>query len=71
MPKRISKKATDPNEIAFQVVQAATTETAIGAIRKGVIEGMAESAGPALYSQVMAEIGRKGGKIGGKRRSKS
>jgi hypothetical protein len=54
MPKRISKKLTDPNQIAAAVVGAATSDTS-------------ESMRPALYSQVMAEMGRKGGKIGGKR----
>lgn len=54
MPKRISKKLTDVNQIAAAVTAAATSETP-------------ESARPALYSQVMAEMGRRGGKIGGKR----
>jgi len=53
MPKRISKKTTDANQIAFQVVQAATSESA--------------PIDSATLSQVMAEMGRKGGKIGGKR----
>jgi hypothetical protein len=54
MPKRISKKLADSNQIAAGVVAAATSDTP-------------ESTQPALYSQVMAEMGRKGGKIGGKR----
>lgn len=52
MPKRISKKTSDVNQIAFQVVQAATSESPID---------------NAMLSQVMAQMGRKGGKIGGKR----
>jgi hypothetical protein len=53
MPKRISKKTTDANQIAFQVVQAATAGT--------------PETDRATLSKVMAEMGRKGGKIGGKR----
>ena len=53
MPKRISKKLTDTNEIAFQVVQAATSESS--------------ELDAATLSKVMAQMGRKGGKIGGKR----
>jgi hypothetical protein len=53
MPKRISTKLKDSNQIAAAVVKLSTTE-------------------PAEYDQVtlsrvMAEMGRKGGKIGGKR----
>jgi hypothetical protein len=59
MPKRISKKKQEPdaNEIAFRVVSAATTEAP------------APSPTPlaATVSQIMADMGRKGGKIGGKR----
>jgi hypothetical protein len=58
MPKRISKKLTDSNQIAAAVVAAATSESP-------------DSSRQALYSQVMAEMGRKGGKIGGKRRLKT
>lgn len=53
MPKRISKKTTDANQIAFQVVQAATAE-------KAVFDS-------ATLSEVMSAMGRKGGKIGGKK----
>lgn len=53
MPKRISKKTMDANQIAFQVVQAATSESA--------------PIDSATLSEVMAQMGRKGGKIGGKR----
>jgi len=53
MPKRISKNTTDANQIAFQVVQTATSEpTEIDS---------------STLSKVMAQMGRKGGKIGGKR----
>jgi hypothetical protein len=61
MPKRISKTKLEPdeNQIAFQVVSAATTGT----------ESNAEVVTSAkTVSQIMAEMGRKGGKIGGKRR---
>jgi hypothetical protein len=53
MPKRISKNLTDSNEIAFNVVQAATSESS--------------ELDAATLSRVMAQMGRKGGKIGGKR----
>jgi len=53
MPKRISNKTTDANQIAFQVVQAPTSESA--------------PIDDATLSKVMAQMGRKGGKIGGKR----
>jgi len=53
MPKRISKKLTDSNQIAAAVVAASTAEES--------------PLDRALLSHVMAEMGRKGGKIGGKR----
>jgi hypothetical protein len=53
MPKRISKKLKDPNQIAAAVLAQVTTDT------------------PRLdretLSRVMAEMGRKGGRVGGKR----
>jgi hypothetical protein len=52
MPKRISRKLKDPNQIASAVVSLSTQEPILNSI---------------LFSQVMAEMGRKGGKIGGKR----
>jgi hypothetical protein len=53
MPKRISKKLKDPNQIAAAVVALSTAEdTSIDA---------------AMLSKVMAEMGRRGGKIGGKK----
>jgi len=56
MPKRISTKLKDSNQIAAAVVKLST----------------AESMEPAEFdratlSRVMAEMGRKGGKIGGKK----
>jgi hypothetical protein len=59
MPKRISKKKQEPdaNEIAFRVVSAATTESLTPS----------QTSLAATVSQIMAEMGRKGGKIGGKR----
>jgi hypothetical protein len=54
MPKRISKKLKDSNEIAAAVVALSTAE-------EPPIDRN-------LFSRVMAEMGRKGGKIGGKRR---
>jgi hypothetical protein len=54
MPKRISKNLKDPNQIAAAVVALSTSQ-----------EPPTDSA---LLSKIMAEMGRKGGKIGGKRR---
>jgi hypothetical protein len=56
MPKRISKKTKDVNQIAAQVVALSTSDPATDR---------------ALLSKVMAEMGRKGGRIGGKRRMKT
>jgi hypothetical protein len=52
MPKRISKKLKDSNEIAAAVVALSTSEE--------------PPVDRNLFSRVMAEMGRKGGKIGGK-----
>ena len=57
MPKRISKKLRDPNQIAAAVVAISTAEDT--------------PTDHALLSKVMAEMGRKGGRIGGKRRLKT
>lgn len=57
MPKRISKKLKDPNQIAAAVVAVSITEPA--------------DFDRATLSKVMAAMGRKGGKIGGKRRLKT
>jgi hypothetical protein len=57
MPKRISSKLEDPNQIAAADVRASTEdvlETEQGAI-----------------SRIMAEMGRKGGRIGRKRSMKT
>jgi hypothetical protein len=59
MPKRISKKLKDSNQIAAAVV-ALSTELPSPAIDPTPLNA-------ALLSQVMAEMGRKGGKIGGKK----
>lgn len=56
MPKRISKKTTDPNQIAASVVALATEEPQIDR---------------ETLSRVMSAMGRKGGRIGGKRRLKT
>jgi hypothetical protein len=54
MPKRISKNLRDPNQIAAAVVSLSTLEE--------------PPVDRETLSRVMAEMGRKGGKIGGKRR---
>lgn len=53
MPKRISSKLKDPNQIAAAVVAASTSDE--------------PQIDRETLSRVMAEMGRKGGKIGGKR----
>lgn len=53
MPKRISKELKDPNQTAAAVVALSTEESA--------------EIDHATLSRVMAEMGRKGGKIGGKK----
>jgi hypothetical protein len=54
MPKRISNKLKDSNQIAAAVVALSTSEDI--------------PMDASLLSKAMAEMGRKGGKIGGKRR---
>lgn len=58
MPKRISNKLKDPNQIAAAVVAASTSDEHPQIDRE-------------TLSRVMAEMGRKGGKIGGKRSLKT
>jgi hypothetical protein len=61
MPKRISrpKRPRDINQLAYQLVKESTEEKSEPPIFKSEI------------SRVMAEMGRRGGKIGGKRRLKT
>lgn len=56
MPKRISRKLKDPNQIAAAVVALSTEQPAETLLINHE-----------TMSRVMAEMGRKGGKIGGKR----
>jgi hypothetical protein len=61
MPKRISKPKLDTVQNARRVVMASAGDTAP--------EAVAPAPQPrSVISQVMAEMGRKGGRIGGKRR---
>ncbi len=53
MPKRISKNPSDINQAAFQMVQRSVSEPEIA---------------KSDISRIMSEMGRKGGKIGGKKR---
>lgn len=57
MPKRISSKLKDPNQIAAAVVAASTSDDTP---EQPQIDRE-------TLSRVMAEMGRKGGKIGGKK----
>lgn len=54
MPKRISSKLKDSNQIAAAVLAASTDEE--------------RPTDKTTLSRIMAEMGRKGGRIGGKRR---
>lgn len=58
MPKRISSKLKDSNQIAAAVVAASTSDEHPQIDRE-------------TLSRVMAEMGRKGGKIGGKKSLKT
>ena len=58
MPKRISSKLKDPNQIAAAVVALSTADEPTDLDK-------------ATLSRVMAAMGRKGGKIGGKMRLKT
>jgi hypothetical protein len=74
MQKRNSKKtkrSTDPNLLARSVVEEAIGEpllTGEEITKLATGEGKQEKS---LISQIMAEMGRKGGRIGGKRRLKT
>ncbi len=59
MPKRLSKgkRPRDVNQLAHQLVRESTEQAA-----------NQEDSHQAEISRIMAEMGRKGGKIGGKRR---
>lgn len=61
MPKRVKqqRRTSDENEIAFRLVQRATQEPS------------QDTTVPASVSNYMAQIGAKGGKVGGKRRLKT
>jgi hypothetical protein len=60
MPKRISKKTKeDVNQTAYRILQQSIAESEAKAPDPEIDQ--------ALRSRVMAEMGRKGGKIGGKR----
>ena len=60
MPKRLSKRPTDINQAAFQMVRRSTgTEDR---------EPRPPKITSSDISRVMSAMGRKGGKIGGKRR---
>jgi len=63
MPKRISRPR-DVNQAAFEMVRRSTSE------QIEVPEVVPETPKPSKYdiSAVMAEMGRRGGQIGGKRR---
>jgi hypothetical protein len=57
MPKRTSNMKLDAVQNARRVVLESTEQASLDVVSN-----------PSLLSQVMAEMGRRGGKIGGKRR---
>jgi len=63
MPKRNkqSKSTSDVNQVAYNLVQLSTQKTEIDDSPRASF----------ILSQYMAKIGKKGGKIGGKRRLKT
>ena len=61
MPKRISTRPSDVNQAAFQMVQRSTAEADVEPKPNKPKRRV-----PLLVSQVMREMGRRGGKIGGK-----
>jgi hypothetical protein len=65
MPKRLSKdsRPKDINQLAHHLVQLSTSEPLPQEITTPV-----QVATPADISRIMAEMGRRGGRIGGKRR---
>jgi hypothetical protein len=69
MPKRISRPR-DVNQAAFEMVRLSTSEQLEA---EKPLEIVSEAPKPSKYdiSRVMAEMGRKGGQIGGKRRLKT
>jgi hypothetical protein len=68
MPKRISNKSRpkDINQAAFEMVKRSTSETELEPMT--LIAKTLEKPTRDDISRVMAEMGRRGGKIGGKRR---
>ena len=63
MPKRTSRPKRPPGDVVQNARRVALES--VGALD---LEPSAAPAHPSLISQVMAEMGRKGGRIGGKRR---
>ena len=65
MPKRISSRPSDVNQAAFQMVQRSTAE--LGMVPKPEPTARPLKATKSEISRVMSAMGKKGGKIGGKR----
>jgi hypothetical protein len=63
------KRPRDPNQLAAWTVAVSTGQ--IPAEEPITVPPISASASPANISEYMAAIGRKGGKIGGKRRMKT
>jgi hypothetical protein len=58
MPKRISRRPSDVNQAAHLMVERSTAEPEVLLPKRKV---------PPAISRIMSQMGRKGGKIGGKR----
>jgi hypothetical protein len=69
MPNRISRPR-DVSQSAFEVVRHSTSEEAQAERPSEIIIEVPKETKPSKYdiSRVMAEMGRRGGQIGGKRR---
>lgn len=63
MPKRIRKRPSDINQAAFQMVQRSTAEP-----EAQPVPTKPATATKAEISRIMSAMGKRGGKIGGKRR---
>jgi hypothetical protein len=63
MPRRISKRPTDVNQAAFQMVERSTGEQ----LTEDSPPAKARKPSRQDISRVMSAMGKKGGKIGGKR----
>jgi hypothetical protein len=67
MPKRISNRPKDVNQAAFQMVQRSTEEQPTKPKYEMRIQWTNPQPSKSEISRIMSAMGKKGGKIGGKR----